>query len=276
MCVAAFGAGTTTIPGGTMTRRVDRPGPHRRLRVRGALAAVAVLLLSACTAGDPVVLTQTVTPQATAPAGGDVTVPPSTTGGPDGGADAAVSGPAATAGAVRVVASPQFGSTDVAPAAAVTVTVFNAEIADLVAVSSVDGTVLAGTTSPDGRSWKLDQRMTYGATYTFTGTAVSGTGASTPIEGTLSTVDPAETMRASFQLAQGGTYGVAAPIILTFAGPVSDKAAAQKALTVTTDKGEVAGSWGWLQDEDIQGNGTQQSRVPSGPRATGPATPRSP
>lgn len=35
----------------------------------------------------------------------------------------------------------------------------------------------------------------------------------------------------------------------------------EKALAVTTDKGDVGGSWGWLQDEDNQGNGVRQLRV---------------
>ena len=43
----------------------------------------------------------------------------------------------------------------------------------------------------------------------------------------MSTIDPGETTRAAFQLADGGTYGVATPIIITFAGQVTDKAAAR-------------------------------------------------
>ena len=54
---------------------------------------------------------------------------------------------------------------------------------------------------------------------------------------------------------------MAAPIILTFFEPIQDKAAAQRALKVTTDKGEIKGSWGWLQDEDVQGNGNMYSTV---------------
>ena len=54
---------------------------------------------------------------------------------------------------------------------------------------------------------------------------------------------------------------MAAPVIITFAEPVEDKAAAQATFKLTTDKGDIQGSWGWLQDEDIQGTGVKQSIV---------------
>ena len=81
---------------------------------------------------------------------------------------------------------------------------------------------------------------------------------------------PTKTIRASFQIPSGTTVGVAAPIIITFAEPVEDKAAAQETFKLTTDKGEIQGSWGWLQDEDIQGTGVKQSIVHFRPAAYWP------
>ncbi len=49
-------------------------------------------------------------------------------------------------------------------------------------------------------------------------------------------------------MADGQTVGVAAPIIIQFDAPISDKAAVEKALTVTTNP-PVEGSWAWLPDE---------------------------
>ena len=51
-----------------------------------------------------------------------------------------------------------------------------------------------------------------------------------------------------FQLADGQTVGVAAPIIIQFDAPISDKAAVERALKVTTEP-PVEGSWAWLPDE---------------------------
>lgn len=217
---------------------------RRRARTVG-LVVVGALLLAACSAGEQVVtVTQTVTAGADTPAAGS----------PD---------PATTsaAGTARFAATPRFGSTDLAPTDKVTVVAFNALITQVHAVSDTDGTALTGSISEDGGTWTLTDRMAYATTYQITGAATARDGALVPIDGQLSTVNPGETMRASFQLAEGGTYGVATPIILTFAGQITDRAAAQQALTVTTDKGLVEGTWGWLQDEDIQGTGVQQSRV---------------
>ena len=232
-----------------MTSAVGTPARSRpgRRRTLGWLAMLLTAVLGAvgCSAGEQVVtVTQTVTA----------------------GSGTSAVGSSATAttsplGDARFSATPRFGSTDVAPTQKVTVTAFNATITQVSAVSDTDGAVLAGAISEDGGTWTLTDRMAYATTYRITGTATARDGTVAPIDGQLSTVDPGDTMRASFQLAEGGTYGVATPIILTFTGQITDKAAAQQALTVTTDKGLVEGSWGWLQDEDIQGTGVQQSRV---------------
>ncbi len=219
---------------------------------------VVALLSAACAAAtdDPVLVTRTVTAGASPAAGGAG----NEAAAPSGGTSTSVA-PSPPAPEVRFAASPRFGSTDLAPVAPVTVTAFNATIDTVVAVSESDGTELAGTVSADGGTWTLTDRMAYATTYRVTGTATARDGSAVPIDGQLSTVDPGQTVRATFQLAEGGTYGVAAPIIITFAGQVTDKAAAQARFTVTTDKGTIEGAWGWLPDEDILGNGVKQSRA---------------
>ena len=61
-------------------------------------------------------------------------------------------------------------------------------------------------------------------------------------------MSPTKKIGGSFQLADGQTVGVAAPIIIQFDAPITDKAAVEKALTVTTNP-PVEGSWAWLPDE---------------------------
>ena len=240
---------STTESDVTTTRRLAHCGWCTAL-----LAAVALLVNGCSSADQTVVVTEYVTPGAST---GPVTVTPLPTA-----ATTDATAPATGAlSRVRVSADPKFGSTDVPPTEPVTITAFNASITDLTAVSKTDNTVLSGTISDDGGTWTLGERMSYATTYTLTGSAVGSDGAPVPIEGQISTVDPGETMRASVQLAEGGTYGVATPIIITFAGEVTDKAAAEATFMVTTDKGFVEGSWAWLQDEDIQGTGVKQSRA---------------
>ena len=175
-----------------------------------------------------------------------------------------VGGPASESTAltskVRVSSKPKFGSTDVAPTDPVTVTVFSAKIKDLT-VTGDDGTEVAGH---DLRGQgHLDAGPAAGLQHHLHLQRHGGgrRRRRTPFTGTLATVKPEKTIRASFQIPSGTTVGVAAPIIITFAEPVEDKAAAQATFKVTTDKGDIQGSWGWLQDEDIQGTGVKQSIV---------------
>ena len=73
-------------------------------------------------------------------------------------------------------------------------------------------------------------------------------GKAVPVEGNFTTINPDTQVSGQFQLADGQVVGVAAPIILQFDASISDKAAVEKALKVTTDP-PVEGSWAWLPDE---------------------------
>ena len=171
---------------------------------------------------------------------------------------------------MRVTATPAFGSKNVAPSTPVTVTLFSAKF-DSMTVTGDDASTLTGKVSADGRTWTLGQVMKYGVTYTFSGDAKATNGSTRSVTGTLTTIKPAATVRASIQIPNGDTVGIAAPIIITFATAITDKAAAEKALKITTDKGDIQGSWGWLQDEDIQGSGVKQSIVHFRPAQYWPA-----
>ncbi|MBM9466535.1 L,D-transpeptidase [Nakamurella leprariae] len=186
------------------------------------------------------------------------------------GDDGASATTSSTAAGPRVAATPRFGSTDLAPNDPITVTVFAGTITELDMVAD-DGVPVAGELSADDASWTSTDRLAYDTEYTVTGTATGVGGVTTPISGTFSTVDPERYNRAVFNIPSGTTVGVAAPLIVVFDEPVQDKAAAQAAFTVETDKGAIEGSWGWLQDEDIQGTGTRQSIVHFRPAQYWPA-----
>ncbi len=222
----------------------------------------AVLATAACASGDPVVVTQTVTRgQATS---NPVTVPPA------GGSATASANPTRAANSARIIASPKFGSTDIAPTAGITITTFNATITDLTVTGS-DGRVVAGTIDSGGATWTLTDRLRFDTTYTFAGTATDTSGNAAPIDGTLTTVNPSSTMGITFIINDGDTFGVAQPIVIQFNGVVENRAAAEKALSVTTDKGDIIGAWGWLQDENIIAGRGLQSQVHWRPKEFWPA-----
>ncbi len=68
------------------------------------------------------------------------------------------------------------------------------------------------------------------------------------VKGEITTVAPTKVVDGGFQLADGQTVGIAAPIIIQFDAPIADKAAVERALKVTTEP-PVEGSWAWLPDE---------------------------
>ena len=117
-----------------------------------------------------------------------------------------------------------------------------------VALTNADGKVVAGALNRDRTVYTVTEPLGYGATYTWSGSAVGRDGKAVPVKGKFTTVKPTKTIGGQFQLADGQTVGVAAPIILQFDAPITDKAAVERALTVTTDP-PVEGSWAWLPDE---------------------------
>lgn len=117
-----------------------------------------------------------------------------------------------------------------------------------VTLTNSSGKTVAGTFNSDRTVFTTSEPLGYDQTYTWGGSAVGHDGKAIPVAGKFTTVAPTKKISGAFQLADGQTVGVAAPIILQFDAPISDKATVEKALTVTTNP-PVEGSWAWLPDE---------------------------
>jgi len=136
---------------------------------------------------------------------------------------------------------------DVVPIAPISVQVADGWF-QKVALTSSAGKVVAGAFNDDRTVYTVTEPLGYDGTYTWSGSAVGHDGKAIPVTGKFTTVSPTKKIDGGFQLADGQTVGVAAPIIIQFDSPISDKAAVEKALTVTTNP-PVEGSWAWLPDE---------------------------
>jgi len=117
-----------------------------------------------------------------------------------------------------------------------------------VALTNSSGKAVLGRFNRERTVYTTTEPLGYDVTYTWSGSAVGHDGKAIPVAGKFTTVAPAKKIDGGFQLADGQTVGVAAPIIIQFDAPISDKAAVEKALTVTTSP-PVEGSWAWLPDE---------------------------
>jgi lipoprotein-anchoring transpeptidase ErfK/SrfK len=149
--------------------------------------------------------------------------------------------------APRLKFEPADAASDVAPIAPVSVQVGDGWF-QKVALTSASGKVVAGTFNEDRTVYTTTEPLGYDATYNWSGSAVGHDGKTVPVTGKFATVSPSKQIGGGFQLADGQTVGVATPIIIQFDAPITDKAAVERALSVTTTP-PVEGSWAWLPDE---------------------------
>ncbi|UGT39285.1 Ig-like domain-containing protein [Nocardia yamanashiensis] len=150
--------------------------------------------------------------------------------------------------AAKVTVSPGNGTADVDPKAAVSVSVTGGRI-DQVALTNPNGKQVAGEFTPDHSKFTVTEPLGYGVTYTWNGTATGTDGKPVAIDAKFSTVTPKSVATATINIGDGQEVGIAAPIILQFKGHVSDKAAVERALSVTTTPNNE-GSWAWLPDDN--------------------------
>lgn len=114
-----------------------------------------------------------------------------------------------------------------------------------VALTGADGNVVKGELAAD--KWVATEDLGYDKAYTWSGSAKGEDGAEVPVTGSFRTVKPGRLVNASTNVGDHQTYGIAMPIKVTFSSPVEDKAAVQKAMTVTTSV-PTEGAWAWLSD----------------------------
>ncbi|MGE2719456.1 L,D-transpeptidase [Mycolicibacterium celeriflavum] len=143
--------------------------------------------------------------------------------------------------------TPEKDATDISPTERVGVEVVDGWF-QRVSLTNSNGKVVAGSLNRDRTEFTITEPLGYGAEYTWKGSAVGRDGKAVSVEGSFSTIDPSTQVSGSFQIADGQVVGVAAPIIIQFDAPISDKASVERALKVTTDP-QVEGSWAWLPDE---------------------------
>ncbi len=148
-----------------------------------------------------------------------------------------------------ITSQPAAGTQAVSPSGIIATSVSDGTITT-VALTSATGTAVTGQLSADKRTWTATEHLGYGTTYTWSGAAVGMDGRTVPIAGSFSTVTPARQISGRLNVGDAQTYGVAIPVALTFSAPVSDEAAVERALTVTTSV-PTTGSWAWLDNKTV-------------------------
>ena len=198
----------------------------RRIGLTGVAAVAALgMALAGCTSGGPL---------ATLPAAN--------------GASASATGAAASPSAKPTPAGPAVtitpgnGSRGADPSKGITVTASGGTLKNVsvhTAGDPVTGSYSAGNTSWHS-TWALDVSQSYSVTVT----AAASNGSTVTKTAAFRTLTPASTFTTEILEGAGQSYGVGMPIILYFSQRITNRAAVERALQVSTSK-PVIGSWYW-------------------------------
>jgi lipoprotein-anchoring transpeptidase ErfK/SrfK len=195
----------------------------RRGTARVAAVAVLALLAAGCSGGGHG--TGQVSPAARASAE----------------AAAGAGGGAGTAAGPRVRITPGNGAGQADPAAGITVTAAGGRLTHVTVRTS--GDPVAGGLSQDDTVWRSQWALDVAQAYTVTATA-SGPRGTITVTSAFRTLTPRQTFSTEILEGYDQTYGVGMPIILYFSQPITDKAAVERSLQVTTST-PVVGAWYW-------------------------------
>jgi lipoprotein-anchoring transpeptidase ErfK/SrfK len=175
----------------------------------------------------------------------------------DDGGGAGSKDPVAQAPAAQVSLTLADGSADVSPIVPLEISVTEGELADVTLVdgagAEVPGEVATKTGAADGGGtavWTPESPLAYGTQYTLTAAAVNKDDKETKASASFTTVSPATLSTPSVGPLNGTTVGVGMPIRVYFDDPVTDKAAVESHLQVTSST-PTDGVWSWLGDSEV-------------------------
>ncbi|OBF39218.1 hypothetical protein A5724_08740 [Mycobacterium sp. ACS1612] len=197
------------------------PKPKQHSLVRYAVAAVLAVLMALWTAGCQTDATPAEVPNPDEPA------------------------------SIRIEPAP--GARDVDPVAPVSVSAQSGTLTDVVMVNDA-GKRVDGVLTPDAKVWHPVVPLGYGRTYTLTVSSRGPGGKTSTQPMSFSTLTPPNQTKVSLEttseaaLTDGATYGVGTVIVAHFDEPITDKAEAERHLTVTASP-PVAGAWNWVDDQ---------------------------
>ncbi|WP_251094677.1 Ig-like domain-containing protein [Streptomyces sp. Caat 7-52] len=143
----------------------------------------------------------------------------------------------------QITITPKDGSNNASINNSAGVTVSKGTLTD-VTMTTQDGKAVAGQLSADKKSWKPSVQLERSTTYKLAAAAKDSEGRIAHENASFTTVSPANSFIGTFTPDNGATVGVGMPVSINFDKAITDKAAVQKGITVSTSSGqEVACHW---------------------------------
>ncbi|CAM5313970.1 MULTISPECIES: L,D-transpeptidase [Streptomyces] len=143
----------------------------------------------------------------------------------------------------QITITPKDGSNNASINNSATVTVRKGTLTT-VTMTSQDGKTVDGRLSADKTSWKPSVQLERSTTYRLAAEAKDSDGRIAHENASFTTVSPANSFIGTFTPDNGATVGVGMPVSINFDKAITNKAAVQKGITVSSSGGqEVACHW---------------------------------
>lgn len=150
----------------------------------------------------------------------------------------------------RITVTPNGDAAAVAPDATVKVTAAHGTLTKVRITPDGAGThavTVTGSLSKAKSSWHSTRPMTPGTTYAVEATATNAAGKTATQHSTFRTRAAQQVNGVTVTPSSKSVVGVGQPVSLAFDHPVTDKAAVERQLSVSTSP-RTEGSWGWVKD----------------------------
>lgn len=149
----------------------------------------------------------------------------------------------------RIASDPPDHAVGISPLAPVAVTVAEGKF-EQVTLTNSGGESIPGQISPDGISWHTTGSLGYNQTYTFNAIANGVDNQRVTNASSFSTLAPRAVTYPSVNPLDGQKVGVGQPLAIYFDESISNKKAAQDAITVTTTP-PVQGAFYWYSNKEV-------------------------
>ncbi|MGY5036224.1 Ig-like domain-containing protein [Streptomyces sp. 900116325] len=144
----------------------------------------------------------------------------------------------------RIEITPKQGAYDVGIDDSVKVTVGNGKLTKVTMTAVATGAEVPGTLSDDGTSWKPNGRLERATRYQVAAEAKDAKDRSVTGNATITTLSPANNFIGRLSPEDGSTVGVGMPVTFDFDKAISDKAATESKIHVSSSSGQqVVGHW---------------------------------
>jgi lipoprotein-anchoring transpeptidase ErfK/SrfK len=163
--------------------------------------------------------------------------------GSSGGGSSGSNSPAASSATLSI--SPATGSTAANPSNGISVTANGGTLTSVqVTGAGLSPGDVAGSFNAGKTAWHSTWALPVSQSLTVSAKGVDPSGRPVTRTSTFKTITPSQTFSTEIFEGYKQTYGVGMPIMLTFSHPITDRAAVERALTVTSSK-PVVGVWYW-------------------------------